>query len=69
MLLTLGLCARLNFWLALVQVLNEEKGLANCLQYFQSLDTPPHQIVVVDGGSEDRCLPTSSLIDKLSDSQ
>lgn len=36
------------------QVLNEETGIADCLQYLKSLDVRPSQILVVDGGSTDR---------------
>lgn len=43
-----------NLLLMFPQVLNEEKAIAECLQYLQGLAMPPHQIVVVDGGSKDR---------------
>ena len=41
------LCANL-------QALNEGKCIAETLQVVQSLHPPPHEIIVVDGGSTDR---------------
>lgn len=37
-----------------LKVLNEEKSIADCIRYLQSLEVPPSQILVVDGGSIDR---------------
>ena len=36
------------------QALNEEKGIEDALRYLESCRPPPHEIVVVDGGSRDR---------------
>lgn len=36
------------------QALNEEKCIEVTLRAVQALDPPPHEIIVVDGGSHDR---------------
>ena len=37
-----------------MQVLNEEKCIAETLQIVLSLEPPAHEVIVVDGGSTDR---------------
>ena len=39
---------------AKLQALNEGKCIAETLQVVQSLHPPPHEVIVVDGGSTDR---------------
>lgn len=46
--------ACINLFGSALQALNEEKGIAQTLRAVLSLDPPPHEVIVVDGGSTDR---------------
>ena len=37
-----------------MQVLNEEEQIVETVQAIRSLEPPAHEIIVVDGGSQDR---------------
>lgn len=39
----------------LMQALNEESQIRDCVRSLRELDPPAHEILVVDGGSDDRC--------------
>ena len=39
----------------LMQALNEESQIRDCVRSLRELDPPAHEIFVVDGGSDDRC--------------
>ena len=39
----------------LMQALNEESQIRDCVRSLRELDPPAHEILVVDGGSNDRC--------------
>lgn len=38
-----------------MQALNEEVQIRDCVRSLRELDPPVHEIIVVDGGSIDRC--------------
>ena len=58
----------------LLQALNEESQIRDCVRSLRELDPPAHEILVVDGGSNDRCaeagiLPCASALAGRRDAQ
>lgn len=45
-----------------VQALNEEKQIEATVKCLRHLDPPAHEVIVVDGGSTDRCQPGLSQV-------